>query len=152
MLAWASSSTLPSSSPLTCRSSSWAVDQVPQHAVERRGQLLELVAGVDLGPLLDVAAADRVAHVAQVLERLDDHVAHDDVAATIARKTVMMAVRQQDGAVLGQIAARGFVGDVDAGHGDQIALGGRATVGEPHSADATALATVAYRTRRRPVG
>ena len=30
--------------------------QVPQHAVEGGAQLLELVAGVNVGPLLDVAA------------------------------------------------------------------------------------------------
>ena len=77
MLTWASSSTLPSRSAFTCRSSSCVGDQVPQHAVEGHGQLLELVARVDLGPQRDVAVADRVADVAQVLQRLDDHVAHD---------------------------------------------------------------------------
>ena len=79
MLTWASSSTLPSRLALTWRSSSCTVDQVAQHAVEGHGQLLELVAGVDVGPQRDVAAADRVAHVAEVPQRLDDHVADDDV-------------------------------------------------------------------------
>ena len=41
--------------------------QVAQHAVERGCQILELVAGVDFGPQRDVAAADFVADVAQVL-------------------------------------------------------------------------------------
>ena len=54
-------------------------DEVAQHAVEGDGQLLELVAGVDLRPQGDVAAADRVADVAKVPQRLDDHVADDDV-------------------------------------------------------------------------
>ena len=53
--------------------------QMPQHAVERHGQLLELVAGVDVGPQRDIAAADRVAHVAEVAQRFHDHVTHDDV-------------------------------------------------------------------------
>ncbi len=41
-------------------------------------QILELVAGVDVGPQRDIAAADLVAHVAQVFERFDDHVTHDE--------------------------------------------------------------------------
>ena len=55
MLAWASSSTLPSSSALASCNSSCVVDQVPQHAVERGGQFFELVAGVDFGPAVHVA-------------------------------------------------------------------------------------------------
>ena len=43
--------------------------EVAQHAVEGHAQGLELVAGVDLGPHRDVAVADRVAHLAQVLQR-----------------------------------------------------------------------------------
>ena len=39
--------------------------KLPQHAVERRGQLFELVARANLGPLLDVALAHGVGHVAQ---------------------------------------------------------------------------------------
>ena len=81
MLAWASSSTLRSRSALTLPQLLLRRDQVAEHAVEGVGQVLELVAGLDLGPHVELAAADVVAHVAQVLERLDDHVADDDVRA-----------------------------------------------------------------------
>ena len=55
------------------------VGQVPQHAVKGGGQFFKLVAGRDLGPQFRVAAADFLAHVAQMLQRLDHHVANDDV-------------------------------------------------------------------------
>ena len=51
--------------------------EVAQHAVEGDGQFLELVAGVDVRPQGDVSVADRVADVAEVAQRLDDHVADD---------------------------------------------------------------------------
>ena len=70
MLTWASSSTLPSRSAFDLAQLVLDGDQVAQHAVEGQAERLELVAGVDLGPQGDVAVADRVAHVAQVLSGL----------------------------------------------------------------------------------
>ena len=105
MLAWASSSTLPSRLALAWRSSSWAVDQVAQHAVEGHGQLLELVAGVDVGPQRDVAAADGVAHVAEVPQRLDDHVADDGVGGDHRQEDGDDGGGQEDGPVLVDAAA-----------------------------------------------
>ena len=77
MLAWASSSSRSSSSPLLCRRSLCWLEKLPQHAVERGAELFELVARANDGPLLDVALADRVGHVAQMGHRLDDHIPHD---------------------------------------------------------------------------
>ena len=56
-----------------------SVDEAAEHAIEGDAELLELVGGVNLGPGLDVAAADLVADIAEMLERLDDHVADDEV-------------------------------------------------------------------------
>ena len=41
---------------------------------------LQLVNGdMNIGPGLDIAAADLIAHIAQMLQRLDDHIPHDDI-------------------------------------------------------------------------
>ena len=52
-------------------------EELPQHAVERGAEFLELIAGADDGPLLDVALADGVGDIAKVGHRLDDDVSHD---------------------------------------------------------------------------
>ena len=54
-------------------------EELPQHTVERGAHFFEFVARVDDGPLLDVAAANGVADVAKVGQRLDDDVADDDI-------------------------------------------------------------------------
>ena len=54
-------------------------DQVMKHPVERVRKLFELVAGLDLAADVQAAGGDRVGDVAEVLDRLDDHVADDRV-------------------------------------------------------------------------
>ena len=54
-------------------------DQVMKHAVEGMRELFELVAGLDLAADVEPAGGDGVGDVAQVLDRLDDHVADDRV-------------------------------------------------------------------------
>ena len=76
MLAWARSSSRSSSSLLTTPQLALLTQQLTQHAVEGRAELLEFVARANRRPLLDIALADRVGHVAQVRDRLDDHVPH----------------------------------------------------------------------------
>ncbi len=57
------------------------VDEVAQHAVEGVAEVLELVAGLDLAADVQFAGGDGVADLLEVLDRLDDHVAHDEVTA-----------------------------------------------------------------------
>ena len=52
-------------------------DQVVEHPVEGVRELLELVAGLDLAADVQPAGGDRVGDVAEVLDRLDDHVPDD---------------------------------------------------------------------------
>ncbi len=92
-----------------------------KHLVERLGQVLELVAGLDLGTCLDVATRHVVAHVAQVLERLDDHVTNDDVRRQHRQKHRHDRRRNQDGAVLVNRDTRGRVGHGDLHHAQEIA-------------------------------
>ena len=80
-------------------------DQVAQHAVEGRGQLLELVAGVDVGPERGVAAAHGVAHVAQMPQRLDDHVADDGIQGDHRQEDGDDGRGDEDGAVIGDVLA-----------------------------------------------
>ena len=54
-------------------------DQVVKHPVEGVRKLLEFVAGFDLAANREPAGGDGVGDVAKVLDRLDDHVADDDV-------------------------------------------------------------------------
>ena len=54
-------------------------DQVVEHPVEGVRELLELVTGLDLAADVELARGDRVGDVAEVLDRLDDHVADDHV-------------------------------------------------------------------------
>ena len=84
-------------------------DQRPQHAVESRGQLLELVAGVDLGPQGDIAAGHGVAHVAEVPQRFDDHVADDGIRGEHAEKDRDDGAGPEDGRVGVQLLLRGSV-------------------------------------------
>ena len=74
-------------------------DQRPQHAVEGRGEFLELVAGVDLGPQGDVAAGHGVAHVAEVPQGLDDHVADDGIRGEHGEKDGDDRIGPEDGRV-----------------------------------------------------
>jgi hypothetical protein len=53
--------------------------QVVEHPVEGVRELLELVAGLDLAADREPAGGDRVGDIAEVLDRLDDHVADDHV-------------------------------------------------------------------------
>ena len=52
-------------------------DEVVDHPIECVGKLLEFVAGLDLAANRQSARRDRVGDVAEVLDRLDDHVADD---------------------------------------------------------------------------
>jgi hypothetical protein len=46
------------------------VDEAAEHAIEGDAEVLELVRGVDLGPGLDIATADLVADITEMLQRL----------------------------------------------------------------------------------
>ena len=94
------------------------VGQVPQHAVERLGQILELVVRVDLRPHLHLAAAHVVAHVPQVLERLDDHVAHDQVQGDHGHEDGEDGHGDQDGARVADRLGRAGIGQNHL-HGQQ---------------------------------
>ena len=85
-------------------------------------QLLELVARVDVGPLLDVAPADGVAHVAQVLQRLDDHVPHHRPQREHRQKPNDDGRHPQPGPILGQSLDRLLIVDRHAHHRHQVAL------------------------------
>ena len=104
MLAWANSSTLTSRLPLTLRNSCWIVVKWRNMRLKADGQSFELVAGVDLGPQGRVAAADLVADVAQVAQRLDDHVAHDDVRGEHRQKDGDDGRGDEDGPIFDQRA------------------------------------------------
>ncbi len=56
-------------------------DEVAQHAVEGMAEVLELVAGLDFAADVELAGGDGVGDFLEVLDRLDDDVAHDDPAA-----------------------------------------------------------------------
>ena len=73
------------------------VGQVPQHAVEGRGKFFELVVRVDFRAKLGLAAANVVAHVAQMLERSDNDVANDHVQRDHGREHGQNGDRDQDG-------------------------------------------------------
>ena len=57
------------------------VHEVAQHAVEGVAEVLELVAGLDLAADVQFAGGDGVADFLEVLDRLDDHVSHNEVTA-----------------------------------------------------------------------
>ena len=61
-------------------------DERPQHAVEGRREFLEFIAGMDLGPQINVAAGHGVAHVAQMPQGFDDHVADDGIRGEHGKK------------------------------------------------------------------
>ena len=109
--------------------------QVAQHAVEGHGQFLEFVAGMDIGPLRDVAAADRVAHVAQMAQRLDDDVAHDQVRGDHRQHHGDDGGGQQHGPIQVQLCFHGAVGNLYFGDGQQIAFvfGGHPAQGHPRA-------------------
>ena len=75
--ACASSSTLRSRSSLTSRSSCCMATRLWSIRLKACDELLELVAGLDLAADGQLAGGDRVGDVAEVLDRLDDHVADD---------------------------------------------------------------------------
>ena len=86
---------------------------------------------------VDVAAADLVAHVAQVLERLDDHVAHDDVRGDHRQEDGDDGRGQQDGPVHVQVLLRRPVGNADLDDADQVAqaIGGGGGTGSAIALD-----------------
>ncbi len=97
-------------------------DQVAQHAVEGDGQLLEFVAGVDVRPQGDVAAADRVADVAEVPQRLDDHVADDDVGSDHRQEDGDDGGGDENGRVLVEFPLDGAGGNGQLGDVHHVAL------------------------------
>ena len=68
-----------------------------------------------------VAAADFVAHVAQVGKRFDDDVAHDEVDGDHREEDGDDGGGHQDGAVVGLSFLRVVIGQDDFHHGDQVA-------------------------------
>jgi hypothetical protein len=99
--------------------------QVVEHAVEGDGQGLELVARVNLRPKRDVAVADRVAHLAQVGKRLDNHVADDCVGRQHCQRDGNEGRRDQKRAVIVQRDLRRFVRNHDLDDRHHVARGQR---------------------------
>ena len=56
-------------------------DQVAEHAVESVAEILEFVAGLDLAADVQFSGRDGVGNLLEMLDRLDDDVADDEVAA-----------------------------------------------------------------------
>ena len=121
MLTWASSSTLPLRFVVGVAQLFLDGGQVAEHAVEGQGQVFEFVACVDLGAEGGVAAADFVADIAQVGQRFDDHVAHDEIDGEPREEDRHDGVGHQDGAVVGLRLLHAVFGQNDFHHGDQVA-------------------------------
>ena len=75
-----------------------------------------------VGPLLDVALADRVGHVAQVRHRLDDHVPHHRPQRKHRQEADHDRRRPQAGPILGQRVDRLLIVDRHADDGHQVAF------------------------------
>ena len=73
--------------------------EVPQHAIERLAELLELIARADLGPPVEMAAGDRIADFPQVFDRLDDHVTNNGPRGGHGQEHRNNGGRQQNGIV-----------------------------------------------------
>ena len=71
-------------------------DEVNEHLIERVGEVFEFVVGVDVGSLIQVAAGHRIAHVAQVIERLDHDVFDDVIQRDHRQKDRQNADRQEN--------------------------------------------------------
>ena len=99
------------------------IDQPAEHAIEGETKFLELVGGVDVGPGVDVAPADLVADVPQMVERLHDHVPHDRVGHEHRQEDGDDGGRQQDGAVPVDRLPRGSIGHHHLHHRHQVFLG-----------------------------
>lgn len=82
------------------------VHQVPQHAVVGMAQLFELVAGADVGPLIEIAVRNRIADVLEVQDRFDDHVPHDGVGGDHREEGGNDGHRDEDGVVLRDVPLR----------------------------------------------
>ena len=116
-------------------------DQVAEHAVEGVAQVLELVAGLDLAAHVQLAGRDGVADLLQVLDRLDDDVADDEVAAGHDEQGRHQGGGDEDGPVDVDLIVDRLDGHGDLDDGDQIvflqvgvglAMAGKTTLRGPH--------------------
>ena len=96
-------------------------DEVAQHAVEGMAEVLELVAGLDLAAHVQLAGADGVADFLQMLDRLDDDVADDEVAAGHDEEGRAEGGGDEDGAIGVEAGLDGLRVHVDLDDGEQIA-------------------------------
>ena len=98
---------------------------VTQHAVEGHRKPLEFVARVNVGPQRSVAAANGVAHIAQMAQRLNDHITHNNVRGHHRGKHGDNGRRKQDRPIPIERPLRGAVrnGHLDDGH--QVVFGQR---------------------------
>jgi hypothetical protein len=95
--------------------------QVPQHAIERLAELLELVAGANVGAPFEIAPRNRIADLLQVQHWLDNDVTHDRIGGDHGEKRRTDGGRQQNGVVpRHRLFGRGH-GERDFRHADQVA-------------------------------
>src|SRR5262249_39039948 len=97
-------------------------DEVAEHAVEGVAEILELVAGLDLAADIQFAGADGVGNLLEVLDRLDDDVADDEVAAAHDQQSGDQGCAEQDGAIEVDAILNELGRHADADGGDQPAL------------------------------
>ena len=95
-------------------------DQVPQHAVERVAEFLELVAGADFGSEFEVALCDGVADFLEVHHRLGDHVADDQVDGQDRQHDLDQFGGDHEGEDSVNRRAGAFQRHADLDHSDQV--------------------------------
>ena len=98
------------------------IDQPAQHPVEGHPQFLEFIGSVDLGPRLHIPAPHLVAHIAQMLQRLDDHVAHDRIGGQPGQEGRHDGGGHQDRPIPVDCLLRRLVGHHHLNHRHQIPL------------------------------
>ncbi|MGC4097829.1 MAG: hypothetical protein QM706_11995 [Nitrospira sp.] len=72
------------------------LDEMHEHLVERDGQVFKFIVGMNVGPLFEIAASYRIAHLAQMVEWLDDDVLHDVIQSDHCQEHRQYAHREQN--------------------------------------------------------
>ena len=95
---------------------------MPHHFVECGAQLFEFVGSVNFRPGFHVAVRNFFANIAQVLERLDDHVAHDHVGRDHCQENGHNRRGEEDGPVIVDGLLGSAIGNRNHGDGHQVSL------------------------------
>ena len=96
------------------------VDEVAEHAIESMAQILEFVAGLDLAADVELPGRDGVADLLEMLDRLDDDVADDDLAAGHDEQGGHQGRRDEQGPVVINAAFDRFCRELDHHDAHQI--------------------------------